>query len=179
MSRKLRGFLFSIGVLVVLILAVLGVASIPQILSNEAAVPPTQATVLPAPTNTLAAGECQKSGTVAWHADNQVSGAVYGEAPIGGLSETCWIVAQTWWRADGTTPMRAVFAVRPHSVVWLQGHLGGTGWYLAGDETAIRANLAEQSHQLEERDGPMPTILIVLPDDHSSSFPLVTRTMSR
>lgn len=189
MKKKLRGCLFITGVLVTLVLAVMGVASIPRLLSGEPTHPATdteaetqQPTALPpvaaTPTAAQTGETCPNHGTIAWQNDNQVSGAVYGEAPIGGLEEECWIVAQTWWRNADGTHTRAVFAVRPHTVVWLSGHLGGTGWFFDGTLEEIQENLTEQAKQLEERDGPMTTLLVFLPDQHTS-FPLVTRFTQR
>lgn len=117
-------------------------------------------------------GVCTKHGTVAWQNDNQLNGALYGEAPIGGLSEPCGVVAQTWTDQGGTE--RFVFYVPPHTVAWISGHRGGTGWYFdpARDpETDLRKQQAE----LEQRDGNMKTTVAMLP---SETFRLVTRIRS-
>jgi len=130
------------------------------------------------PLPTLAApviANCGKHGTVAWQNDNMSSGATYGLAPVGGLEEPCWVVAQTHWKeADSSGNMvevRAVFAVTPNSVEWIKDYLGGTGWYFGGSEADVRANLAQQAKELEERDGPMKTYIIILPGD-AENFPI-------
>ncbi|HBD02027.1 MAG: hypothetical protein UX38_C0004G0092 [Microgenomates group bacterium GW2011_GWC1_46_16] len=122
----------------------------------------------------LGTADCRNHGVTSWQNDNQVSGASYGEAPVGGLDETCWVVAQTWWVDSNGTSHRAVFAVRPHTVAWLSGHKGGTGWYFGGSIADVKANLADQSRQLLERDGEMDTLTIILPDD-AAKFPILTR----
>lgn len=134
-------------------------------------------TITPMPTNVpadLGTTDCRNHGVTAWQNDNMVDGSVYGEAPVGGLDETCWVVAQTWWEDANGTPHRAVFAVRPHTVVWLSGHKGGTGWYFSGDLASVKANLAQQAQQLLERDGEMDTLTLILSDDEES-FPILTR----
>lgn len=124
-------------------------------------------------TSTIGCG-CTKHGTVAWQNDNQLSGAPYGEAPVGGLSEPCGIVGQTWTTIGGVTE-RFVFYVPSYAVAWLSGHRGGTGWYwdpCMGDPSL---DLQKQADELEKRDGIMKTTLAVLP---GQSFRLVTRFMS-
>lgn len=133
------------------------------------AAPPAQAAPPPAPAP--AANGCSKSGTLAWQNDNQLNGALYGESPVGGLSETCWVVAQTW--TDRPSTERWVFAVRPGTVAWLSGHRGGTGWYFGGNDADVSANLARQAAELEARDGKMTTTIVILPDQR---FRLVTKT---
>ena len=124
---------------------------------------------LVATAHAAAPGVCAKHGTIAWQNDNLASGALYGEAPVGGLNEECGVVAQTWTSVGGTE--RFVFYVPPHTVVWIGNHHGGTGWYF--DPNAdVAANLTQQVEELEQRDGPMKTTIAVLP---SETFRLVTR----
>lgn len=115
--------------------------------------------------------DCKNHGVTAWQNDNMSSGQTYGLAPVGGLSEPCWVVAQTHWIENGVE-VRAVFAVEPNSVAWLIDYLGGTGWYFSGTESDVRANLAQQASELETRDGKMKTYVIVLPED-AEKFPIL------
>jgi hypothetical protein len=113
---------------------------------------------------------CEKHGTIAWHADNLPGEVVYGPSIIGGLGESCWIVAQVW---DGKSE-RWVVGIRPKTFIEIAGHKGGTGWYFNGEEAEVKADLEKQSLELKERDGPMMTTLLILPDQ-ISEFRLVTR----
>jgi hypothetical protein len=129
---------------------------------------PTPAPAAPVP--------CLCCGII-WHADNQEFGETYGESPIGGLSETCWIVGQTWTEqvfGDKVVPERWTFAIRPGTVVWIRGHRGGTAWLFAGDEAAARGDIQLQAEQLRIRDGEMQTGIVVLPDQ-VSAFRLIVR----
>jgi hypothetical protein len=119
--------------------------------------------------------ECTNHGTLAWQNDNQTSGEPYGEAPVGGLDEACGVVGQTWWVDAAGVSHRATFYVPPHTVVWLSGHKGGTGWYWDPSQDA-KANLAEQMRQLEERDGPMDSVQVMLP---SELLAIMTRYSSK
>jgi hypothetical protein len=143
-----------------------GVTPTPQILPVAGG--PTPVPAAPPP--------CPCCGII-WHADNQEFGETYGESPIGGLSETCWIVGQTWTEqvfGDKVVPERWTFAIRPGTVVWIRGHRGGTAWFFAGDEAAVRENIQLQAEQLRIRDGEMQTGIVVLPDQ-VSAFRLVVR----
>ncbi len=112
-----------------------------------------------------------KYGIEAWHAENQLDGSLYGGAPIGGLSEETGIVAQVW--TDKPVVERWLFYVPPHTVIWLSGHRGGTGWWFNpnGD---VSANLQKQWDELRTRDGEVTTTVIVLPGD-ASKFRLLAR----
>jgi hypothetical protein len=143
-----------------------GVTPTPQI--QPVAGGPTPVPAAPVP--------CPCCGII-WHADNQEFGETYGESPIGGLSEACWIVGQTWTEQvfdDKVVPERWTFAIRPGTVVWIRGHRGGTAWLFAGDEAAVRENIQLQAEQLRIRDGEMQTGIVVLPDQ-VSAFRLVVR----
>jgi len=132
---------------------------------------PTPAPAAPAP--------CPCCGII-WHADNQEFGETYGESPIGGLSEICWIVGQVWTEMafeETVVPERWTFAIRPGTVVWIRGHRGGTAWLFAGDEAAVRENIQLQAEQLRIRDGEMQTGIVVLPDQ-VSAFRLVVRVQT-
>lgn len=119
---------------------------------------------------------CENHGTVAWHADNKPDG-IYAESPIGGLDEPCGIVGQTWWTNENGETERSVFFVPPHTVVWVEGHLGGTGWYF--DSTFdVEANLAEQAQQLLERDGEMTTFTVITVEEWKS-LPIFSRFMQK
>jgi len=107
---------------------------------------------------------------LAWQNDNMADGSLYGESPISGGD--CWIVAQCW--TDKPETERWIFAVRPGYTVWLSGHRGGSGWYFAGSEADVLANLAQQASELEKRDGKMRTTVVILPDG-AKLFRLVTR----
>jgi len=114
---------------------------------------------------------------IIWHADNQEFGETYGESPIGGLSETCWIVGQVWTEAvfdETVVPERWTFAIRPGTVVWIRGHRGGTAWLFAGDEGAVWEDIKKQAEELRIRDGEMTTGIVMLPDQ-ASAFRLVVR----
>jgi len=151
--------------------------------ATESATPiPPTATLPATPTlaPTLGVAElgtpgCQNHGTVAWQNDNRTDGGTYGESPVGGLDEACWVVGQGWYKDANGTPHRFLIGVKPNSVSFLSGFLGGTGWYFSGTQAQVEANLAEQARQLEERDGKMDTIIVILPDD-AGKLPIVTRT---
>ncbi len=132
---------------------------------------PTPVPVAPPP--------CPCCGII-WHADNQEFGETYGESPIGGLSETCWIVGQAWTEQvfdDQVVPERWTFAIRPGTVVWIRGHRGGTAWYFAGTEEAVWENIKRQAEELRLRDGEMQTGIVVLPDQ-AAAFRLVVRVQA-
>ena len=156
---------------------VIVVTATPALTESATAILPTASSIptfTPMPVAPQVNVACDKHGTVAWQNDNQADGSVYGEAPVGGLDEPCWVVGQTWWIDANGTSHRAVFAVAPHTVAWLSGHKGGTGWYFGGSLADVKANLAEQFRQLLERDGEMDTLTIILPDD-AVKFPILTR----
>ncbi len=133
-------------------------------------VAPAVPTAVP-PTANAQTGSCTKHGTVAWQNDNQQSGALYGEAPVGGLEEACGVVAQTWTSQGGTE--RFVFFVPAHSVAWISGHRGGTGWYFDPAQD-VTANLQKQVSELLDRDGPIKTTVANL-GVPAQTFRLVTR----
>lgn len=117
---------------------------------------------------------------IIWHADNQEFGETYGESPIGGLSETCWIVGQVWTEAvfdETVVPERWTFAIRPGTVIWIRGHRGGTAWLFPGNEEAAREDIKKQAEELRIRDGEMTTGIVVLPDQ-VSAFRLVVRAQT-
>ena len=113
---------------------------------------------------------CVHAGEVAWHAENQLDGSFYGEAPVGGMSEVCGMVIQLWTRVG---PERFLIYLPPHTVMWISGHSGGTGWY-ADSSVDVVADLKKQEAELLERDGEMKTTFIYLPQD-ASKFRLLTR----
>lgn len=119
---------------------------------------------------------CNNHGVTAWQNDNMSSGQTYGLAPVGGLSEPCWVVAQTHWKeSDGNGNMvevRGIFAVEPNTVAWIIGYLGGTGWYFSGTEAEVNMNLLQQAAELEARDGKMKTYIVILPRD-AEKFPIL------
>lgn len=122
-----------------------------------------------------AAAVCPCCGII-WHAENQVKSEVYDESPVGGLEEACWITGQIWTDQPGVE--RFTFAIRPGTVVWFAGHRGGTAWYFAGDEAAVWEDIKKQARQLEERDGPLPTGILMLPDQ-ADLLRLVVRVQTR
>ena len=102
-------------------------------------------------------GQCQKHGTLAWHAENIKGGQTYGPAQIGGLDEPCGVAGQVWWPG----PERATFYVPAFCVATFEDHYGGSGWYVEPKGFDITDNLSEQADQLLERDGEMITYQVV------------------
>ncbi len=119
---------------------------------------------------TFARDLCLHGGEVAWHAENQLDGSLYGEAPVGGMSEVCGMVIQLWTRVG---PERFLIYLPPYTVMWIAGHSGGTGWY-ADSSLDVAADLQKQANELLARDGEMKTTFIILPGD-AAKFRLLTR----
>lgn len=194
----LKSILVVLGILVVMALIIF-VWPVPQMSEAPAPAAPAvivqtqlvpmtvvvEVTALPLPTATeppvatevpVVLSNCENHGTVAWHADNKPDG-IYAESPIGGLDEPCGIVGQTWWTNENGEAERSVFFVPPHTVVWVEGHLGGTGWYF--DSTFdVESNLAEQAQQLLERDGEMTTFTVITVEEWKS-LPIFSRFMQK
>lgn len=117
-------------------------------------------------------GSCDKTGTLAWHADNLPGSQVYGSSEIGGLPEGCGVVAQLWTSSGGTE--RWFVYVRPNSYVAIANHKGGSGWYFGGTDKEVMENLQKQQAEIEQRDGAMKQTILILPDQ-VGQFRLVTR----
>lgn len=108
---------------------------------------------------------CEQSGEKAWEAVTRAD--IYYEATIEGGD--CWVVSQFW--TDFPQIKVWVMAVPPQTRVVISPIRGGVGWFLAGDQAAVEADLLKQRSQLGTRQGER-AVVVILPRDAGLLQPL-------
>lgn len=135
-------------------------------------------------------GEQPAPGTLAWQQAPKDNGELHPATPIGQLESNLWVVSEVWGPVqvgylrelelleefgveedtadDDTRNVGFVVLLPPRGVMWLQGYIGGTGWWLPSDIDPMERARTHQA-DIEARDGKRPFI-IRLPEQ---LFPLL------
>ncbi len=97
---------------------------------------------------------------IAWHQDTNMEG--YQASPIGGLETFFPMVVETWGpTSEGNKGF--VVVVPAGSVMWLQRHYGGTGWWVnqLPEGMTIENLVNEHADNILDRDGTRPEVVVL------------------